>query len=76
MKISPVLSIIIVSFNTKKLLEDCLVSLIKNDKRLDFSEKLNTKTGDNRIPAEIIVVDNGSKDGSVKFLKEFVYRRS
>lgn len=49
-------SIIIVSFNTKKILEDCLNSVIKNTKNVTY---------------EIIVVDNGSSDGSVDLVKDF-----
>lgn len=48
------LSIIIVSFNTKDVLDDCIVS-IKNS---------NTKNS-----YEIIVVDNASQDGSVEMLE-------
>ncbi len=48
------LSVIIVNWNTKKLLEDCLVSIIKFTKYLDF---------------EVIVVDNGSNDGSQRMVQ-------
>ena len=48
-------SIIIVSFNTKQLLSDCLNSIYK-------------KTND--ISFEVIVSDNGSSDGSIEMLKE------
>jgi hypothetical protein len=48
------LSIIIVSFNTKKILKDCIESVVKTTKEIKY---------------EIIVVDNDSKDGSVKLLK-------
>jgi len=51
MKISPEVSIIIVSYNTKQLLDDCLASVKKSIKI--------TKT-----LAEIIVVDNVSVDGT------------
>ena len=51
------LSIIIVSFNTKNLLKNCLNSVIKS-------------LGRTNINYEIIIVDNGSTDGSVKFIKE------
>lgn len=51
------LSIVIVSFNTKKLLDDCLTSVIR-------SMKLATLT------YEIIVVDNLSTDGTREVLKK------
>jgi GT2 family glycosyltransferase len=51
------LSVIIVSFNTKKLLDDCLSSLL-----------LSIKAA--HIKAEVIVVDNVSKDGTREMLKE------
>src|SRR5687767_579639 len=51
----PNLSIIIVSYNTKKVLKDCLSSLYKNTKELDF---------------EVIVIDNASSDGSVTMIKK------
>ena len=49
------LSIIIVNWNTKQLLLDCLGSIFKNTKDLNY---------------EIIVVDNGSTDSSVDSVKE------
>src|SRR3989344_8797060 len=49
------LSVIIVNWNTKKLLEDCLKSIYKFTKEISF---------------EVIVVDNGSKDGSQALVKE------
>jgi len=48
------LSIVIASFNTEKLTRDCLESVFAHTKG---------------IKIEIIVVDNASKDGSVKILK-------
>ncbi len=48
------LSIIIVSWNTKALLKDCLSSVFKQ-KGINF---------------EVWIVDNGSTDGSVEFIKE------
>lgn len=51
------LSIIIVSFNTKKITFRCLSSLKKNF--LKYPQNY-----------EVIVVDNGSKDGSVEMLKK------
>ncbi|MCH7641195.1 glycosyltransferase family 2 protein [Patescibacteria group bacterium] len=50
------LSIIIVSYNTKKLTLDCIKSVI------------NEGSG---LKKEIIVVDNGSKDGSTKEIEEY-----
>ncbi|HUV71854.1 MAG TPA: glycosyltransferase family 2 protein [Clostridia bacterium] len=51
------ISFIIISFNTKKLLEKCLES-IKNQSR------------GGEIQGEIIVVDNGSQDGSAQAIKK------
>lgn len=50
------LSIIIVSFNTKELLEKCLTSFFRFLKGISF---------------EVIVVDNASTDGSVQVAKSF-----
>lgn len=52
---SPLLSIIIVSFNTKEVLGNCLNSLDEVRKE---------------IPFEVIVSDNGSEDGSVELVKD------
>ena len=49
------LSVIVVNWNTKKLLEDCLRSIFKFTKDVTF---------------EVIVVDNGSKDGSQAIVKK------
>lgn len=48
------LSIIIVSYNSKQLLEQCLISL---------------KTAAEKISHEIIIVDNNSTDGSKEYLQ-------
>lgn len=48
-------SIIIVSFNTAKLLENCICSIIEKTKDISY---------------EIIVVDNNSQDSSVEFVKK------
>jgi len=49
------LSIIIISFNTKKILTDCVKSVVKHLKGPKY---------------EIIIVDNGSSDGSLERIKE------
>jgi len=72
MKINPVLSIIIVSYNTKELLRQCLESIFKNDKRLDFSGNWIDPSEEEKIPAEIIIVDNNSTDGSVEYVRELI----
>lgn len=50
------LSVIVVSFNTKKLLQQCLDSVFKRTKGINF---------------EVIVIDNASEDGSVEVVKRF-----
>lgn len=50
------LGIVIVNYNTKNLIYNCLKSIQKSEK---------PKNG-----IEVIVVDNGSKDGSVQMIKE------
>lgn len=67
MPANPLLSIIIVSFNTCQITLDCLKSVFA-DKGLEFDLKAYTKN--EKIPTEIIVVDNNSKDDSVKELKK------
>ena len=54
------LSIIIVSLNTKKLTEDCIKSILSEG---------------SQISKEIIVVDNGSSDGSVEALRRLKKER-
>ncbi len=49
------LSIVIVSYNTKELLRECIESIYKNSNNLSF---------------EIVVVDNNSHDGSVEMVKK------
>jgi len=65
--IKPILSIIIVSYNTKKLTLDCLRSVFA-DKSLSFN--LKKPKSNSTIPTEIIVVDNASSDDSVSALKK------
>lgn len=52
------LSIIIVSFNTKELLMKCLESIVKSFRVAEFQS----------CRVEIVVVDNGSTDGSVDYI--------
>lgn len=54
----PSLSIIIISYNTKEITKNCLESILK-------------ETNLKKLPLEVIVVDNNSKDGSGKMLQEF-----
>jgi len=55
-----ILSIIIVSYNTKEILKDCLNSVFKSFKDRKFANQ-----------TEVVVVDNHSIDGSVEFIKSF-----
>lgn len=67
MKNKALLSIIIISYNTCQITLDCLKSVFA-DKGLEFDlDKLNNN---DKIPTEIIVVDNDSKDDSVKELQK------
>ncbi|OQX56616.1 MAG: hypothetical protein B5M53_00480 [Candidatus Cloacimonas sp. 4484_209] len=53
------LSVIIVNWNTKNVLKNCIISIYKTVKKIEF---------------EVIVVDNGSTDGSAEMIrKEFPY---
>lgn len=56
----PILSIIIVSYNTAEITVNCLQSILA-DKGLK------------NIPFEIIIIDNNSKDNSVLEIKKFEY---
>ena len=51
---SPVVSILIVSWNTREVLRDCLRTVYEQTKN---------------VPFEVIVVDNASEDGSVDMVK-------
>lgn len=48
-------SIIIVNYNTRDLLKNCINSIYEHTKEIDF---------------EVIVSDNGSVDGSIEMLKK------
>lgn len=53
---TPDLSIVIVSYNTKKITEDCL-------------ESINRSLTGTKIKYEIVLIDNNSQDGSQKLLE-------
>ena len=58
------LSIIIVSYNSLKFIKNCIESLF-------FSiGSLEKKENKNKITWELIIVDNGSSDGSIEYLKK------
>lgn len=67
MSVNPLLSIIIISFNTKDITLNCIKSVLA-DKGLTFD--LKQIATDEKIPTEIIVVDNNSGDNSVAELKK------
>lgn len=56
------LSIIILSFNTKNILKECLSSVLK-----EIDDDKNY---------ELIVIDNGSTDGSVEMIKNYINKSS
>ena len=67
--ISPLLSIIILSYNTREITLNCLDSILK-DKGLDFNHQKNSLT-----PAEIIIIDNNSTDGSPQAIKNYFQKK-
>lgn len=69
----PKLSIIIVNWNTKILLDNCLNSILDSYQLTGISNQKISTDNQSLItdnPIEIIIVDNGSTDGSVKYLKD------
>lgn len=74
----PTLSIIIINWNTKKLLKQCIESILRNDRRLDFSGKFIKKEEEEKVAAEMIIIDNGSR-GEEKLrnyeIKKFISKR-
>jgi len=67
---NPTLSIIIINWNTKDLVKQCLETIKDKDNRLDLSLKKLDSADSESAPTEIIIVDNGSNDNSVPYLKE------
>jgi GT2 family glycosyltransferase len=61
------LDIIIVSWNTRTLLEDCLASLFKPLEKAGTHRGLPVISG---YSLNIVVVDNGSRDGSPQMVRE------
>ena len=57
--VKPQLSIIIINYNTKDLIEQCLNSIYSTNSSCLY---------------EIIVVDNFSNDGSVEMIKKKIYK--
>ncbi|MFN4180296.1 MAG: glycosyltransferase family 2 protein, partial [Armatimonadota bacterium] len=59
---SPLLSIVIVSWNVQEDLKECLQSLLRTG-------NCGLGTGEQRLPIEVIVVDNASTDGTVEMVR-------
>jgi GT2 family glycosyltransferase len=58
---NPKLSVVILNYNTKDLLTNCIKSLVSNTREVDY---------------EIIVVDNGSHDDSVSVLRKLKFLKN
>ncbi len=63
------LSVIIVSWNVRELLRQCLVSVVSRPSSVVRQERGDLATGDWRLTTEVIVVDNASADGTVEMLR-------
>jgi len=62
------LSIVILTFNSEGFIEDCIKSLISS-KAIGFNGFKNFKTVKFLYSAEILVIDNNSRDNTVKLIK-------
>lgn len=71
--IDPLLSIIIVSYNTSQITIDCLKSIFL-DKGLTFN--LDKIDNVQLTPTEIIIIDNNSHDDSVSKIEELIKNNS
>lgn len=68
--INPVLSIVIVNYNTADITVNCLKSIFL-DKNLQFNLSQTDSTP--KVPTEIIIVDNASTDDSLKKIKHLKF---
>ncbi len=66
---SPTLSVIIVSWNTRDLLAQCLESVFRSQYS-EFSGQLQLNTEHCLLNTEVFVVDNASSDGSAAMVRE------
>lgn len=68
---TPDLSVVIVSWNVRDLLRECLLSLQACARAGEFSlPGAGSRTGDGSLTAEVIVVENGSRDGTAGMLRD------
>jgi GT2 family glycosyltransferase len=71
------LSIIIVSYNTKELLQQCLESIADSLRNQVQSSKLKVKNNQLSLAnTEVIIVDNNSTDGSQEYLAKLKAQNS
>jgi hypothetical protein len=66
------LSVVIVSWNVRNLLQDCLQSIERSQTQLSSEQSVSPDTSPRawQPRIEIIVVDNGSRDGSVEMVRD------
>ena len=68
--VSPIdLSIVVVSYNVRELLAQCLESVVSSQLTV-ARQALSLTTDDWRLTTEIFVVDNASRDGSAAMVRE------